>query len=437
MIEIKNRLPTKPNRWKITHESDSSQEYITWDYADEPTEAGTPINRALVVGMYNDMTPAGIVKTFCNKATREGYLLCDGSSVMGADYPDLIGKLKSYDLYQYKEIEDITGYATTSEGGIKVANGKFFMLSSYESSSNYAKLWVSDNGETWTQIATDYSFSGNGDTLIDVLYVNGTYNIFAQCGGYPSVFYGSDLNSLTRKRIVSSTSRSFSSVGNIGNTLVVAINVPTSSPGDTYIYYGSGDTWTQALTFNYTKYPIIKTVDNKIYFGINLGTSDIRLYSSSDGATWTYDTVANDSDLPKAYDCYYSGYIWRMSGTTLQQTQDYDTWETIETYSTDVTGTSFYIDERGNAFLSRRGSTYANVPSLYSTDLSTFEPLGTEYVTNNYISTDIVSNGATALCTAEGYILRYDITIDNPKLVLPTLNDDTNQLYGYIKTEVE
>lgn len=55
MIEIKNRLPTKPNRWKITHESDSSQEYITWDYADEPTEVGTPINKATLEGIQTDL----------------------------------------------------------------------------------------------------------------------------------------------------------------------------------------------------------------------------------------------------------------------------------------------------------------------------------------------------------------------------------------------
>lgn len=44
MINFINRVPTRPNRKKITKE-DGSVEYVTIEYADEPTEAGTPINR--------------------------------------------------------------------------------------------------------------------------------------------------------------------------------------------------------------------------------------------------------------------------------------------------------------------------------------------------------------------------------------------------------
>lgn len=443
MIEIKNRLPTKPNRWKITHESDSSQEYITWDYADEPTEVGTPINRGLIVGMYNDMTPCGIVKIFSSKEEREGYLLCNGSSVMGADYPDLIGKLKSYNLYQYKEIEDITGYETTTAGNIYVANGKFFMMSNKDTNSTEnKKLWVSDDGETWTQIATNYTFNNGNDTLQNVIYTNGTYYIFISQSNYPSVFYGSNLNSLTRARVFSGTTRVFVTTGNIGNTLVAILH-STSSPTSAYVYYSTnGSRWTQSnfQTNNGVSTTIekLKTIDGKIYFGFDsYYYHEKQLYSSSDGITWTYTSLADDTNIPQSYDYPYSGYIWRLNGTTLQRTQNYSTWSTIKTYSADVTGSDLYIDNNGEAFLSRVGSTYANIPSLYSSDIENFEPLLTEYTSSNYISTPIVSNGTLALCIAGEYILRYDIEYNNPKLILPTLNDDTNQLYGYIKTEVE
>lgn len=439
MIEIKNRLPTKPNRWKITHESDSSQEYITWDYADEPTETGTPINRGLIVGMYNDMTPCGIVKTFSSKEEREGYLLCDGSSVMGVDYPDLIGKLKSYDLYQYKPIEDITGYATTTKGNIYVANGKFFMMSNYTSTERQ-KVWVSDDGETWEQILANYSFTNGNDALQNVIYTNGTYYLFISQSNSPSVFYGSNLNSLTRARIFSGTSRVFVTTGNIGNTLVAILH-GTSSPVSAYVYYSTnGSQWTLSNfpTNNVVNTTIekLKTINSKIYFGFET-TSEKRLYSSSDGITWSYTSLTDDTNVPQSYDYPYSGYIWRLNGTTLQRTQDYSTWSTVKTYSTDVTGSNLYISSNGKAFLSRVGTTYTNIPSLYSPDMENFEPLITEYTSSNYISTPIVSNGTFALCTAGGYMLRYDINYNNPRLVLPTLNDDTNQLYGYIKTEVE
>lgn len=39
---MKDRVPTQPNRVKITH-SDGSTEYVTWERADEPTQVGTPI----------------------------------------------------------------------------------------------------------------------------------------------------------------------------------------------------------------------------------------------------------------------------------------------------------------------------------------------------------------------------------------------------------
>lgn len=44
-LQFVDRIPTLPNRKKITH-ADSSVEYATIEYADEPVETGTPLNRA-------------------------------------------------------------------------------------------------------------------------------------------------------------------------------------------------------------------------------------------------------------------------------------------------------------------------------------------------------------------------------------------------------
>lgn len=46
MIEVVDRVPTYPNRIKITHANGTS-EYVTWERADAPTVEGTPINKAL------------------------------------------------------------------------------------------------------------------------------------------------------------------------------------------------------------------------------------------------------------------------------------------------------------------------------------------------------------------------------------------------------
>jgi hypothetical protein len=44
-MEFKDRVPTYPNRKKITYE-DGKVEYVTIENADEPVEQGTPLNKA-------------------------------------------------------------------------------------------------------------------------------------------------------------------------------------------------------------------------------------------------------------------------------------------------------------------------------------------------------------------------------------------------------
>jgi hypothetical protein len=47
MIDVIDRVPAKPNRILITPEDGSPSFYATWERADEPIEAGTPVNRIL------------------------------------------------------------------------------------------------------------------------------------------------------------------------------------------------------------------------------------------------------------------------------------------------------------------------------------------------------------------------------------------------------
>ena len=46
MINVVDRVSTYPGRVKLTR-ADGTVEYVTWERADEPTVAGTPINKAL------------------------------------------------------------------------------------------------------------------------------------------------------------------------------------------------------------------------------------------------------------------------------------------------------------------------------------------------------------------------------------------------------
>lgn len=46
MIEVKDRMPRKPNRILLTPEN-GTPFYATWERADEPIEEGTPVNKLL------------------------------------------------------------------------------------------------------------------------------------------------------------------------------------------------------------------------------------------------------------------------------------------------------------------------------------------------------------------------------------------------------
>ena len=56
MLDVKDRIPAigKAGRKKITYEN-GHEEYATIEMADEPIEAGTPINRALFESIRADL----------------------------------------------------------------------------------------------------------------------------------------------------------------------------------------------------------------------------------------------------------------------------------------------------------------------------------------------------------------------------------------------
>lgn len=67
MIEVVDRVPTYPNRIKITR-SDGSSEYVTWERADEPTVEGTPINKALFDSILSETGLRDDITVYVSKA---------------------------------------------------------------------------------------------------------------------------------------------------------------------------------------------------------------------------------------------------------------------------------------------------------------------------------------------------------------------------------
>lgn len=75
MIEVVDRVPTYPNRIRITRE-DGSTELVTWERADEPTVEGTPINKKLFDSIKADIG-TGL------SANKTIYVSGAGSDVLG------------------------------------------------------------------------------------------------------------------------------------------------------------------------------------------------------------------------------------------------------------------------------------------------------------------------------------------------------------------
>lgn len=77
MIQVVDRVPTYPNRVKIT-KSNGTSEYVTWERADEPKVEGTPINKALFDSIAADQGLASAKTVYV--ATSGSNTLGDGSS---------------------------------------------------------------------------------------------------------------------------------------------------------------------------------------------------------------------------------------------------------------------------------------------------------------------------------------------------------------------
>jgi hypothetical protein len=86
ILDIVDRVPSQPNRFKIT-KADGTSEYVTLERADEPTQVGTPINKELL----DKMTMAENISVSSTLAT----LLGGGVSSVEAAFYQVTPKFTS------------------------------------------------------------------------------------------------------------------------------------------------------------------------------------------------------------------------------------------------------------------------------------------------------------------------------------------------------
>ena len=169
-------------------------------------------------------------------------------------------------------------------------------------------------------------------------------------------------------------------------------------------------------------------INDIFYFTAIYSDDEYRRYESTDGKSWTYTVITQEQMITAKY-AVYNNYVWRMNGNTLQRTNDLQSWENYKTYDKDFTGATITIDRNGVFYL-----TGASAPNIfaYSTDLEEFI---TDITSQATPSSKLVANNKVTLTVVGSAIYAFYLDGSEAKMVLPTLKDKTNQIYGYIQVE--
>ena len=197
MAIVNDRIPTQPNRKKITNESTGAVEYATVEYADNPTVVGTPINKALFDQVqFWDIQEEEIPKyqkffmKYC--PSEDGF-----SSMFGTSQGTLIGV--RYNIV-YRSVDmGVSWTAITLPGGV-TSSASWYRngFSEHEglivgvgTSGNV--IYSNDDGITWNRF-----YAGSSRTLTSICYYNGTW-IAGAASGYISI--STDLENWSSQKI--------------------------------------------------------------------------------------------------------------------------------------------------------------------------------------------------------------------------------------------
>lgn len=327
MAIVNDRIPTQPNRKKITNESTGTVEYATVEYADNPTVVGTPINKALFdkvqfwektegepkyKNLYMGYIPFPNALN-CLFATSKNTLIgVDGNIVYrsidnGTSWtedtlPSRVSSSTRWTRYSLAEHDGIIVGVGTS-GNVIYSNDDgvtwtrttvgtsddLFSLCYYDgvwiAGSEYGAYYVSNDYLQWEK--RDTPASGN-------MYIfAGETGVLANSSGESYVYFSSDLNSWTKSN--TNTSNTVTPQVSYGKGIwVVSGSTGSGTSSSPYIYRAAKSTdginW---QTTNLESVPdehssgnvtTCQSFDGETFF---IGTSKNSMYTSADGSEWT------------------------------------------------------------------------------------------------------------------------------------------------------
>lgn len=417
MAIVNNRIPTEPNRMLITPEDGSAPFYATVTYADEPTDPGTKINKALFdqVQFFSSKTEEVPVFTNFSSAHSGENANANSFTAVAADGNTVIAFSKNICAYSTDGGENWTESTLPSDiatdkvwSGALIADGVWLAWG-----GSGGILSSSDQGNSWTVSQLYRSYIGVGG----VVYGNGVF-VAAGDQGYGAI--STDGMSWSSYKWFGGGDHTVS----FGNGTFVAAEHDVI--GD-WFYSTDGSNWEESSSSRPSAYGLTElTFGNGRFVEFeNKGTS-FDTWVSQDGNSW---------------DRWSSGIKW--DGTASKNLIKFENdrffvFQTIEKENTETQGCWTSLDgldwmwsEISNSPISFSDFAYSNgtywfvggTNSIYSSAASTRTELKsyqTQTNENEVVGDVIRFDYGTANATANGVTINLDFS---PKLFFFMIGD--------------
>lgn len=423
MAIVNNRIPTEPNRMLITPEDGSAPFYATVTYADEPTDPGTKINKALFDQVQFFLTQTEEVPPLTNFN-----LVHSGENANANDFTAVAADGNTVVAFS----KNICAYSTDG--------GKNWTESTLPSSIATDKVWsgaliadgvwlawseegqicsTSNSGSSWTV----FNLSSASTEVYGVAYGDGR---FVATGLDGRVAVSSNGTTWTRSQPLVTTGDYTVCYGNG----VFVAGVVAGNSGASWYYSSDGTSWTAATNKPINRASAILFNGEK-FFAIAVYTttavendSNLQVYTSANGQSWTEltnDTVWNGRSANEVIKFENGQFLFFQNRTT----------EGVSGYWTSTDGENWtwtQLTNSPNTFtdLAYSNDTYflsGGDSLVYSSNAETETVARYQTQTNeNEVVGDVIHfDYGTANAAANGVTLNFDFL---PKLLFFMAGED-------------
>lgn len=417
MAIVNNRIPTEPNRMLITPEDGSAPFYATVTYADEPTDPGTKINKALFdqVQFFSPKTEEVPPLTNFNIVHSGENANANDFTAVAADGNTVVAFSKNICAYSTDGGKNWTESTLPSSIATdKVWSGALIADVVWLAWSEEGQICSTSNaGSSWTV----FNLSAAGTAVYGVAYGGGK---FVATGLDGRVAVSSNGTTWTRSQPFPSNADYTVCYGN--GVFVAGIAQGSTSLAQGWYYSSDGTSWTKAtnqpinrvdaILFNGEKFFAIT-----VYTTTTANKSDLQIYTSTTGQSWTEltnDTVWNGrsaNEVIKFENGQFLFFQYRttegVSGYWTSTNGENWTWTQLTNSPNTFTDLAY---SNGTYFLSDGGSL------VYSSNAET-ETVVARYQTQtneNEVVGDVIRfDYGTANAAANGVTVNFDFS---PKL---------------------